>query len=296
MLARLEEEFCASDGQELTVIRTSFRRNVHHSAGHYTMHELNATHDPGLTSWVDSANRVDSDFPIQNLPFGVFRREETYEAFRVGVAIGDQILDIGAAHANGAFAGEAARAAAACTAPSLNAFMALGPDTWAALRLALSRALGSDSPKSDKLRACLVAQSSAQYCVPAQIGDYTDFYTSIHHATNVGRLFRPDNPLLPNYKWVPIGYHGRSSTIEVSGQAFARPVGQTMPPGSERPKFGNSHHAQKRPTPSPMSAAPSCGTRQSALGLRLEVTTEASFLDPNLVRCVCVYGTYIQIP
>jgi len=204
------------------------------------MHELNMTHDSGLTSWIESANRVESDFPIQNLPFGVFRRNGTNERFRVGVAIGDQILDIGAAHASGAFAGEAARAAAACTAPSLNAFMALGPDTWAALRLALSRALGSDSPKSDKLRACLVAQSSAQYCVPAQIGDYTDFYTSIHHATNVGRLFRPDNPLLPNYKWVPIGYHGRSSTIDVSGQAFARPVGQTMPPGSERPKFGPS--------------------------------------------------------
>ena len=204
------------------------------------MHELNMTHDSGLTSWIESANRVESDFPIQNLPFGVFRRNGTNERFRVGVAIGDQILDIGAAHASGAFAGEAARAAAACTAPSLNALMALGADTWSALRLALSRALDSGSPMSDKLRGCLVAQSAAQYCVPAQIGDYTDFYTSIHHATNVGRLFRPDNPLLPNYKWVPIGYHGRSSTIDVSGQAFARPVGQTMPPGSERPKFGPS--------------------------------------------------------
>ena len=129
------------------------------------MHELNATHDSGLTSWIESANRAESDFSIQNLPFGVFRRNGTNEPFRVGVAIGDQILDIGAAHASGAFAGEAARAAAACTAPSLNALMALGADTWSALRLALSRALDSGSPMSDKLGACLIAQSSAEYCV-----------------------------------------------------------------------------------------------------------------------------------
>jgi fumarylacetoacetase len=204
------------------------------------MYELNSTHDPSLTSWLNSANQRDSDFPIQNLPFGVFRRRGSNEVFRVGVAIGDQILDVSAAHAGGAFAGEAARAAAACAAPSLNPFMALGMETWSALRLALSRSLGRDSSMSDKLRACLIAQSSAEYCVPAQIGDYTDFYTSIHHATTVGRLFRPDNPLLPNYKWVPIGYHGRTSTIDVSGQEFARPVGQSMPPGSEGPRFGPS--------------------------------------------------------
>ncbi len=203
------------------------------------MQQINETHDPALRSWVESANSADADFPLQNLPFGVFRRHGSDEPFRGGVAIGDQILDLAAAQKAGAFAGDAA-AATACGQSTLNAFMALGPVAWSALRLALSRALRLGAPEAATLGACLVPQSEAEYAVPAQIGDYTDFYTSVHHATNVGRLFRPDNPLLPNYKWVPIGYHGRASTIGVSGQTFPRPVGQTMAPGAQTPDFGPS--------------------------------------------------------
>jgi fumarylacetoacetase len=201
---------------------------------------MNETHDPALVSWVESANRPHTDFPIQNLPFGVFRRKAGNEAFRVGVAIGDQILDVGAAHAAGVLSGPAARAAAACAAPALNTFMALGPAAWSALRLALSQALREDYPQADKVRTCLVAQADAEHALPAHIGDYTDFYISVHHATSVGRMFRPDQPLLPNYKWVPIGYHGRASSIGVSGQQFRRPVGQTLPPGAKTPVVGPS--------------------------------------------------------
>jgi len=116
--------------------------------------------------------------------------------------------------------------------------MAMGPGHWSALRLALSNALRQDSGLEQPLRDCLVPQAAAQYKLPARIGDYTDFYTSIHHATSVGKLFRPDNPLLPNYKWVPIGYHGRSSSIDVSGQAFRRPCGQTKAPDAAEPSLG----------------------------------------------------------
>jgi fumarylacetoacetase len=201
---------------------------------------LNETHDPGLSSWVASANVPGCDFPIQNLPFAVFRRNASDEAFRGGVAIGDAILDLGRAHAMGAFGGAAASAAAACASPALNALMELGAAAWSPLRVALSRALRKDARYADTLRECLVHQADAQYALPAAIGDYTDFYTSIFHATSVGRLFRPDNPLLPNYKWVPIGYHGRSSSIVVSGHPFRRPIGQTLPPGAQNPTFGPS--------------------------------------------------------
>jgi len=200
----------------------------------------NETHDPALRSWVESANVEGGDFPIQNLPFGVFRRKGSHEPFRGGVAIGAEILDLAAAHKAGLFSGEAAAAAANCSGAALNAFMAMGPTAWAALRLALSRTLRTGSSHTDKLRGCLVPQAQAEYAVPAEIGDYTDFFTSIHHATNVGKLFRPDNPLLPNYKWVPIGYHGRGSSIGVSGQSFPRPQGQKMPPGAAAPVFGPS--------------------------------------------------------
>jgi len=204
------------------------------------MLEMNETHDPGLKSWVASANGPGRDFPIQNLPFGVFRRAGTNEPFRGGAAIGNQIVDLGAAHAAGAFSGLAARGAAAGSAPTLNEFMAMGPQAWSALRLALSRALRHGSPLEPNLEACLLPQAQAEYAVPAHIGDYTDFYTSIHHATHIGRQFRPDNPLLPNYKWVPIGYHGRGSSIAVSGQAFPRPLGQTMAPGAAMPVLAPS--------------------------------------------------------
>lgn len=118
--------------------------------------------------------------------------------------------------------------------------MARGAGAWSALRLALSRALHEGAPKQATFAPMLVPQPVAEYAVPAKIGDYTDFYTSVYHATNVGKLFRPDNPLMQNYKWVPIGYHGRASSIAVSGNDFRRPVGQTFPPGSEKPVFGPS--------------------------------------------------------
>lgn len=199
---------------------------------------LNETHAPELRSWVASANEPGTDFPIQNLPFAVFRRAGTDESFRGGVAIGDQIVDLNMAANRCALSPQVLRFAAACGDSSLNRFMAMGADAWSALRLALSRALRTGAPERELLNACLVPQSEAEYTVPAQIGDYTDFYTSIHHATSVGKLFRPDSPLMPNYKWVPIGYHGRASSIQVSGQGFARPVGQTMAPGKAEPDFG----------------------------------------------------------
>lgn len=204
------------------------------------MMELNETHDLALQSWIASANLAGSDFPIQNLPIAVFRRSGTAEAFRGGIAIGEQILDLAAVQRAGVFSGLAAQAVAACAATTLNAYMALGPQSWSALRLALSQALREGSPLAPSLQSCLVTQADAEYTLPASIGDYTDFYTSVHHASNVGRLFRPDNPLLPNYKWVPIGYHGRASSIGISGQAFPRPLGQIMPPGAEQPVLAPS--------------------------------------------------------
>jgi len=200
------------------------------------MTHLNETHDPALRSWVAHANDGQTDFPIQNLPFAIFRRDG--EAWRGGVAIGHDIIDLARVAQAGVFSGLAAQAAAAGAQDKLNALMALGPHAWSALRLALSRGLREGSPQQEALSQCLVAQDGVVYDVAARIGDYTDFYTSIHHATNIGRQFRPDNPLLPNYKWVPIGYHGRSSSIVVSGHDVQRPLGQTMPPNASAPVFG----------------------------------------------------------
>ena len=201
---------------------------------------LDETHDPALRSWVASANAPGADFPLQNLPFAVFRRRASAEPWRGGVAIGDQILDLGAAHAAGVFSGEAAVAAAHGAGPTLNGLMALGPRAWTALRRALSGALREGSAHAGRLAGALVPQADAEYTVPARVGDYTDFYASVHHATNIGRLFRPDNPLMPNFKWVPIGYHGRSSSIAVSGQAVRRPKGQRLPQGATEPVYGPS--------------------------------------------------------
>src|SRR5450830_342780 len=203
---------------------------------------LNETHDTGLRSWVASADAAGTDFPLQNLPYGVFRRKNNGEAFRAGVAIGDQVLDLRAAFESGAFGGfgdTVHQAIVAATAGSnLNPLMELDAASWSALRLALSTLLRAGSVHQSQLESALLPQADAEYALPAQIADYTDFYTSIHHATAIGKLFRPDNPLLPNYKWVPIGYHGRSSSIAVSGQQFRRPLGQTKPPTSDTPVFG----------------------------------------------------------
>ena len=201
---------------------------------------LNETHDPSLRSWVASANQPGCDFPIQNLPFAVFRRKGAGEAWRCGVAIGDQILDLAAVARAGVLQGLAAEAAQAGAQDKLNALMAQGQQAWSALRHALSVALREGSAAQAALQPCLVPQTVVEYDVPARIGDYTDFYTSVHHATNIGKQFRPDNPLLPNYKWVPIGYHGRASSIAVSGQAFARPKGQIKAPDADVPVLAPS--------------------------------------------------------
>jgi len=194
---------------------------------------LNETHDTGLQSWVASANTGSSDFPIQNLPFAVFRRKSSSEAFRGGVAIGDQVLDMAAVRDAKALDADVQAQVAAAAQGQLNSLMAMGPEAWSALRLALSRALRAGAAREAALKACLVPQADVEYSVPAQVGDYTDFYTSVHHATNVGKLFRPTNPLMENYKWVPIGYHGRASSIRISGVDFKRPNGQLKAPDAD---------------------------------------------------------------
>lgn len=202
------------------------------------MLELNETHDPELKSWVSSANSGTTDFPVQNLPFAVFRRRGSGEDFRGGVAIGDQIVDLRALMESEILGDAEKEALQAAAESELNTFMAMGQAAWSTLRLALSRALRQGSDLQESVERCLVAQADAEYKVPCRINDYTDFYTSIHHATTIGSLFRPDNPLLPNYKWVPIGYHGRASSVGISGQSFPRPSGQTKAPDSDHPSVG----------------------------------------------------------
>src|SRR5450432_451910 len=186
----------------------------------------NRTHDPGAESWVESANRAETDFPIQNLPFGVFRRRGTTESPRIGVAIGDQILDLVACAAEGVLAGAGEAVARAYQEPALNGLMTLGPSAVSGLRGILFVMLAAKSAQQAAIAKNLTPIAEAELFVPAHIGGYTDFYASIHHATNVGRLFRPENPLLPNYKYVPIAYHGRASSIVVSGSPVVRPQGQ----------------------------------------------------------------------
>lgn len=202
------------------------------------MSNLNETHDPKLKSWVEIANQPSCEFPIQNLPYGVFRRRGSAESFRPGVAIGDQILGLRCLYESNLIDGASKKALSVCTGTTLNDLMALGSESWSALRLELSRILRAGAALEDKLRPLLVPQDQAEYAMPARIGDYTDFYASVYHATSVGKLFRPDNPLMPNYKWVPIGYHGRASSISITGQKLLRPVGQLMAKGAAEPTVG----------------------------------------------------------
>jgi fumarylacetoacetase len=207
------------------------------------MNELcDATHDPALKSWLPSANVPGCDFPIQNLPLGRFRppsRDAALpEPVRVGVAIGDQVLDLKAAAGLCPWADEVFPLLAPLADGDLAAFMALGRPAWKALRAALSQALAEGSEQGPFLEACLLPQADAQMLLPCRIGDYTDFYAGIHHARSVGSLMRPDSPLLPNYAWVPIGYHGRASSVGVDARV-KRPVGQTRSSG-DRPHHGPS--------------------------------------------------------
>src|SRR5499427_6566330 len=200
---------------------------------------LNETHDPVRRSFVERANLPNSDFPIQNLPFGVFRLGAN-EQPRVGVAIGDQIVDVSAAA--DLFEGPAAVAARACGAPSLNALMSLGPRAWSALRLALSRELAAEAGARAGLRPYLAPMAAAQMQMPVAFRNFTDFFASIFHATNAGRLFRPDNPLMPNYKYVPVAYHSRASSVRVSGTPVRRPLGQAKTAEENAPVYRASRH------------------------------------------------------
>ncbi len=193
-----------------------------------------------MKSWVVSANQADCDFPLENLPYGVFRRGQNAA---IGIAIGDQILDLQACAQRGLLPRLRHDAVAACSLESLNALMALGRSAWSSVRTGVMALLDQDRADAEtqaRVKPLLIPMRDAEMQLPAQIGDYTDFYASIHHATRVGKLFRPDNPLLPNYKYVPIGYHGRASSVVVSGQEIRRPSGQTKLSSAAEPVFGPS--------------------------------------------------------
>ncbi|MBD8187061.1 fumarylacetoacetase [Pseudomonas viridiflava] len=186
-------------------------------------------------SWVASANGH-ADFPLQNLPLGVFSHGDSGP--RGGVAIGDSILDLQAAVQAGVFDGPAREVAGIASRDQLNDFFALGANARRTLRTALLHCLDEANPPQANAEHLLLPMSDCKMHLPARVGDYTDFYVGIHHALNVGKLFRPDNPLLPNYKYVPIGYHGRASTLCTSGTSIKRPNGQTLAAGQDVPTFG----------------------------------------------------------
>jgi len=195
---------------------------------------LNETHDPNLRSWIESANAPETDFPIQNLPFGVFRRRGSQDQPRIGAAIGDQIVDLNRCREAGHLSALAEPVQEACCGSVLNPLMAIGPATSTALRSRLVQLLRANVTPAPEV---LVGMRDAELLMPIAPGGYTDFYASIFHATNVGSLFRPDNPLLPNYKYVPIAYHGRTSSLVVSGTAVRRPWGQVRGPNDAAPAF-----------------------------------------------------------
>jgi fumarylacetoacetase len=199
--------------------------------GSVAVSSLDETHDPSLVSWVAGA-RSGTDFPIQNLPLGIF--SEAKGRRRPGVAIGDYILDLADLRE---LLDEEWRKD--LSQPVLNAWLSRGSAAHLALRQRLSELL-SDERYRDDIEPRLIGQSEVRMHVPCLIGDYTDFYVGIHHATNVGKQFRPDNPLLPNYKYLPIGYHGRSSSVRASGEDVIRPSGQRKPPDVEVPDHGPS--------------------------------------------------------
>ncbi|UHC19567.1 fumarylacetoacetase [Methylobacterium currus] len=201
------------------------------------MTSLDQTHDAALRSWVKGADGH-PDFPIQNLPLGVFSPADG--VMRPGIAIGDQILDLTALLGTGLLQGEEALAAEAAGGTALNSLLALGAGPRRALRARLSELLRAGSPERDRVAPLLHDAATCTLHLPAAIGDYTDFYVGIHHAENIGKQFRPDNPLLPNYKHVPIGYHGRASSIRPSGTPVRRPRGQSKAPDAAEPSFGPS--------------------------------------------------------
>ena len=201
---------------------------------------LNETHDPQAKSWVASANTAETPFPIQNLPFGVYRINGSDT--RIGIAIGDKLLDLHSAVEAGLFKHVSSATQTACRSHHLNALLSLTSAHWSELRARLFQLLHISAKIQERktTEALLHSQTAVDMAVPCQIGDYTDFYAGIFHASNVGSLFRPQNPLLPNYKWIPIAYHGRSSSIVISGTPIYRPTGQAKLPESEEPRFSPS--------------------------------------------------------
>ncbi len=190
-------------------------------------------------SWLPSANLPGADFPLANLPYGVFASSV---GPTLGVALGDRILSLRAALAGGEFAGLPEAVHAACAAPALNPLMALPASLRRGLRQRLHGICVAGAPHPERLESMLAPQQDTRMLLPADVGDYTDFYASCDHAANVGRLFRPDHPLLPNYKYVPVGYHGRSSSLGAAPEVIRRPCGQRLGPKgeSEPPEFGPS--------------------------------------------------------
>ena len=206
-------------------------------------HDVDATHHPQLRSFVESAQDPSTDFPIQNLPLGVFRRRGAGSP-RIGCAIGTRILDLLACEERGLLTGLPSQLLVALRDPALNRLMACPAHERRALRHRASHLLRDDGAQvtaRPHAEAVLVPQAEVDMLLPATVGDYSDFYASLFHATNVGQMLRPDNPLLPNYKHVPIGYHGRASSLVVSGTAVKRPSGQTEPAAAgANPSFGPS--------------------------------------------------------
>ena len=205
---------------------------------------LDSTHDPARESWIPSANVPDADFPIQNLPYGVFRRRGSGDGARIGVAIGERVLDLAGCVEAKLLDDAGGDVGCALSADSLNDLAAHGPDAWQRARHAIANLLDAGNARlrddADLQKRLLLTTGEIDLLVPARIGDYTDFYCSIHHATNVGSMFRPDNPLMPNYKHLPVGYHGRASSIVASGTPVRRPHGQTIAANADAPTFGPS--------------------------------------------------------
>ena len=205
---------------------------------------MDETHDSKLRSWVEVDE--DSDFPIQNIPFGIYRPKGGGD-MHVATAIGDYVLDLAYLDDAGLFNGTEVEGTEVFHEPTLNAFMSMGRKAWKEARLVISRllrqeAFGGDLGDNNDLKnMALISMNEVEMQLPVDIGDYTDFYSSKEHATNVGKMFRPDGePLLPNWLHLPVAYHGRASSVVLSGTDIVRPKGQTKTPDASAPSFGNS--------------------------------------------------------
>ncbi len=214
----------------------AYNSNTDHKAIFSTVVE-----EKHLQSWVVSANGLESNFPIQNLPYGVFTLADHFDEKHLGVAIGNQVTDLYRCVEAGLFQHLSSNVQEALKGESLNPLMRLGADAWHQVRATLISILRSDNSQlrdSETLRNfLLIPQSNIVLHLPFEVGDFTDFYTSINHATNVGKRFRPENPLLPNFKYLPVAYHGRASSVVVSGTAIRRPMGQVKKKDSDQPEF-----------------------------------------------------------